>query len=427
MALKKATKEQAKLRLAIYGLSGGGKTYSSLAIATGLVQVLGGKIAVLDTEFRSASKYANQFEFMTDDFGPPSIENYVKFIEMVKEETDVTVLVIDSLTHAWQYILETVDKLKETTAHGDGRKAWSIMTPEYKKLVNAILTAPFHVVGTMRAKTEWSTTNEGGHKTVRRDTLAPEQRDGFEYEFDMLMELNANHYGTIIKDRTNKFQDEIIQKPGVEFGRKLAEWLKDGAVPMENQIQSVLQEIGLIIKSKSESGAAFFNEQEYESIREMCKESAYHSQEVRLEFLQSVLADQKKILQVRVDQFEVTALTGNTPPPKPEEAAMSQPDTNAHGAAAVPLSSHPPPAPPSAAEVSPVPVSQAQHPAVASQQNEKPGLSEGFKQMLREKELARQAMMTPQESENPQEYEDDFEDDLLDENRKEEAAELDIF
>jgi len=323
MALKKATKEQSKLRLAIYGLSGGGKTYSSLAIAKGLVNVFGGKIAVLDTEYHSATKYANIFDFETDEFGEPSIENYIKFIDMVKEDPDVTVLVIDSLTHAWQYILETVDKLKETTCRGDSRKAWSIMTPEYKKLVNAILRAPFHVIGTMRAKTEWSTTNENGNKTVRRDTLAPEQRDGFEYEFDMLMELNANHYGTIIKDRTNKFQDEIIQKPGLEFGKKLAEWLKDGAVPMEMQIQDVLSEIGNIIKSKSAKEVPYFTETEYNSIKAMCVDSMKYSQVDRLDFLNNILADQKKILRERQGGSEKTAAAPAVAPEPKKPAATA--------------------------------------------------------------------------------------------------------
>jgi hypothetical protein len=318
MALKKAIKEQSKLRLAVYGLSGGGKTYSSLAIAEGLVKVFGGKIALLDTEFRSASKYANIFPFETDDFNEPSIENYVKFINMVAEDPDVTVLIIDSLTHAWQYILETVDKLKETTCRGDSRKAWSIMTPKYKKLVNAILRAPFHVIGTIRAKTEWSTTNENGQKTVRRDTLAPEQRDGFEYEFDMLMELNANHYGTIIKDRTNKFQDEIIQKPGVEFGRKLAEWLKDGAVPTVAQIQNILTEIGNIIKSKSKKGDSYFSGDEFNSIKKICIDNMDKSQDARMEFLQNVLDDQKKILHERIEKEETGSSKKHPQKPEPD-------------------------------------------------------------------------------------------------------------
>ena len=327
MALKKATKEQAKLRLLIYGLSGGGKTYTSLAIAGGLVKAFGGKVAVLDTEFRSASKYANIFDFLTDDFGDPSIDNYIKFIDMCKEDPDITVLVIDSLTHAWQYILETVDTLKETTCRGDSRKAWSIMTPVYKKLVNAILTAPFHVIGTTRAKTEWSTTNENGNKTVRRDSLAPEQRDGFEYEFDMVMEMNANHYGTVIKDRTHKFQDEIIKKPGEEFGLKLADWLRDGAVPMESQIQTILAEIGRIVKSKSDKDVPYFSQEEYDTVKVMCKDSIKQSQEARLEFLQNTLSEQKRILQERVGKGAVPQTqTQQSKPDKKAAPAKASPD-----------------------------------------------------------------------------------------------------
>lgn len=49
-----ATKRQAKLRLALDGPSGSGKTYSALAIAA----ALGERIALIDTEHGSASKYA---------------------------------------------------------------------------------------------------------------------------------------------------------------------------------------------------------------------------------------------------------------------------------------------------------------------------------------------------------------------------------
>ena len=417
MALKKATKEQAKLRLAIYGLSGGGKTYSSLAIAQGLVKVFGGKIALLDTEFRSASKYANIFPFETDDFGEPSIENYIKFIEMCAQDPDVTVLIIDSLTHAWQYILETVDKLKETTCRGDSRKAWSIMTPEYKKLVNAILRAPFHVIGTMRAKTEWSTTNENGNKSVRRDTLAPEQRDGFEYEFDMLMELNANHYGTIIKDRTNKFQDEIIQKPGIEFGRKLAEWLKDGAAPMDLQIQDALKEIGNIAKSKSEKEVPYFAENEIESVRAMCKDSAKLSQDARLEFLQATLDDLKKKL---IERASPPAPTGKQTPP----VASAEP-------AVPPAKSAPPP--PKAEK--------------AAAKPERPSLAEEFRKNKEAAAAAKNAAVTetvtqtappevpPQTEAAAAEADDGFVDDIPDSEGSElataaaaeQAGELDIF
>ena len=46
---KKADRKQSKLRLAICGPAGSGKSYSSIMIAKGLTQK-NGKIAVIDTE-----------------------------------------------------------------------------------------------------------------------------------------------------------------------------------------------------------------------------------------------------------------------------------------------------------------------------------------------------------------------------------------
>ena len=51
---QKATRKQAKLKLAVTGPSGSGKTYSALMLAKGI----GGKIALIDTENKSASLYA---------------------------------------------------------------------------------------------------------------------------------------------------------------------------------------------------------------------------------------------------------------------------------------------------------------------------------------------------------------------------------
>ena len=56
---RKAVKHDAKLRLALAGPGGSGKTYTLLKLAT----ELGGRIAVVDTEHGSASKYADEFDF----------------------------------------------------------------------------------------------------------------------------------------------------------------------------------------------------------------------------------------------------------------------------------------------------------------------------------------------------------------------------
>src|SRR5437868_1621038 len=56
MEFKKATRKQARLRMALIGPAGSGKTFTALKIA----HYLGKRIAVLDTERGSASKYAGE-------------------------------------------------------------------------------------------------------------------------------------------------------------------------------------------------------------------------------------------------------------------------------------------------------------------------------------------------------------------------------
>ena len=106
MGFKKATKKGQKARIAIFGPSGAGKTFSALSIATGL----GDKIAVIDTERGTASKYSDRFNFDVVDLETRTIEKYIEFIrEADKAEYDV--LIIDSLSHAWQELLMQVETL----------------------------------------------------------------------------------------------------------------------------------------------------------------------------------------------------------------------------------------------------------------------------------------------------------------------------
>lgn len=224
---KKATKAQAKLRAAIFGPSGAGKTYTSLRVATGLAGDAG-RIGVIDTERGSASKYSDRFEFDALELEDQTIQGYVDAIRLAAE-SGYAVLVIDSLSHGWQTLLEEVEKLAKAKYRGNTWSAWSEGTPLQRKLVQAILTFPGHVLATMRSKTEWTTVDDGrGKKSPQRVGLAPEQGKGVEYEFDLLVEISTEHIANVIKDRTGKFQDKLIDKPDERFGRELAAWLADG-------------------------------------------------------------------------------------------------------------------------------------------------------------------------------------------------------
>ncbi|MBM4020296.1 MAG: ATP-binding protein [Planctomycetes bacterium] len=225
MQFQPATKAQAKLRAALTGPAGSGKTCSALRMATGI----GGRIAVIDTERGSASKYADRFKFDTCQLLDRTIEGYLAAIETAAK-AGYDVLIVDSLSHAWQELLQEVDRLAKARFSGNTWAAWSEGTPKQRRLIDAILDWPGHVIATMRSKTEWNqqTDEKTGRLRPVRIGLAPEQGKGCEYEFDLLLELATDHIGTVIKDRTGKFQDKTIEKPDEAFGQALAEWLSEG-------------------------------------------------------------------------------------------------------------------------------------------------------------------------------------------------------
>ena len=241
----KATKAAAKLRAAVFGPSGAGKTFTSLRLATGI----GGRIALIDSERRTASKYADRFEFDVCDLGSGQhgISNYVSAIRAAGA-AGYDVLIIDSLTHAWQELLTEIDAIAKARYHGNTWSAWSDGTPKQRALVDAILDFPGHVIATMRSKTEWTTdTNAKGKAAPRRVGLTPEQGKGIEYEFDMLFELSVEHILTVIKDRSGKFQDQVVSDPDEALGRSMAAWLDEGApaLSVADQIRAKARAVGL--------------------------------------------------------------------------------------------------------------------------------------------------------------------------------------
>ena len=227
MQFVKATKTQSRLRLAFIGSAGSGKTYSALAVAKGL----GGRVAVLDTERGSASKYSGLFEFDTlwlETFAPAT---YVEAIHAA-EHAGYDVLVIDSLSHAWMGkdgALEQVDRAQKISQNKNSFAAWRDVTPQHNALVDAMLQSKCHIIVTLRAKTEYvMEENVKGKMVPRKIGLAPIQRDGLEYEFDVVGTLTENNELIIGKTRCPELAGKLFDKPGADFAHILKNWLTDG-------------------------------------------------------------------------------------------------------------------------------------------------------------------------------------------------------
>lgn len=229
---RKATKEQLKLRMALIGPAGSGKTYSALNIA----RHLGKRIAVIDTEHGSASKYAGLFEFDVvelDSFHP---QNYIAGIQAA-QQAGYDVLIIDSLSHAWmgKYgALELVDRAAKRSPSGNSFAAWRDVTPLHNQLIEAMLGARLHLIVTMRSKMEYvQDKDEKGRTQIRKVGLQPVQRDGLEYEFDVVADLDTENTFIVGKTRCPQLTGVIVPRPGKEVADTLLAWLTDGAPPAE--------------------------------------------------------------------------------------------------------------------------------------------------------------------------------------------------
>ena len=226
MAFRKAERRQAKLRLGLVGPSGSGKTYGALLIAQGL----GGRIALIDSENGSGELYADKLDYdvcqITPDFTP---DKYIAAIHEA-ERAGYDVIIVDSLSHAWSGeggILEYVDKLK---GRGNDFGAWRKATPLHNSLVNAMLQSPCHIIATMRAKTAYDMEKDERTGKVKpiKIGLAPVQREGMDYEFTVVFEIDQQrHLAEATKDRTSLFDGQIFQITP-ETGEKLKGWLETG-------------------------------------------------------------------------------------------------------------------------------------------------------------------------------------------------------
>ena len=285
-----AEKLQSRLRLAMVGPTGSGKTFSALRIAA---LMLGGqetsnygvslprregglaRIAFIDTERGSARKYSDLF---TDGLGKGLFDvldmernqagavDPAELTEAIKQagKHGYEFLIIDSLSHAWEGVLDAKDK--RDRRGGNSFANWREVTPIHNRLVDAILDYPGHTIGCMRVKMDYVIEEDPANPKrtrVRKVGLKSIQREGVEYEFDVVVEMNET-FAIIGKTRCHSLTKlDQVEKPGQEIARLLNDWLgSGGSLPLtrtefveemgklgyqeEDQIGQRLQELDLL-------------------------------------------------------------------------------------------------------------------------------------------------------------------------------------
>lgn len=263
MAFAPAYREQVRLRLALMGLAGSGKTMSAMATAASIsyeIRKRGGRgaIAVVDTERESAKLYAmsrserNKYDAMSVDDGYAYIKQIRRYpidvdvmdsfspLAYVEKMQDAArlgydILIVDSISHAWAGTGGALDrKGREEDRGANSWTAWRKITPEHNAFVDGMLGLPCHLIATVRMKSAHAmeTGKDGKQKIVDLGTEEI-QRDGVRYEFTLVGQIDRDHVLEVVKTRLDGVIEngERFERPGDAFGRRIYGWVNDGDEP----------------------------------------------------------------------------------------------------------------------------------------------------------------------------------------------------
>ena len=221
---RRAKAEQAALKMALYGLSGSGKTFTSLLLAEGLARTTEGRIAYVDTE-RGTDFYckavperkAHPEPFDFDALYTRSITEITTAVRGL-DPKEHSVVVIDSVTHLWEAAQEAYSGIR-TKAGTIPMHAWGKIKRPYKTLIAHLLNSPMHVFICGRQGTQFEEDEQSGEiKAVGAKMKAEGETP---YEPHILLHMHCvrskNGDGIITafaeKDRTGVLAQRTINWP----------------------------------------------------------------------------------------------------------------------------------------------------------------------------------------------------------------------
>lgn len=231
--VKEAKREQIYPKIALMAPSGGGKTYSSLRLATGMCDYIRKhedrepRILFANTEAKRGYYYANEFKYHIVDLNPPhNPENYVDLIEYAVEEK-YDILIIDSSSHEWDGIGGCLDLHAQA---GGKYQDWKKVSPRHERFINAIAYSPITIIATMRSKDAYEMSRDNnGRTSVEKIGVGAKQREGFEYEFTATFLIDQKTNTAVAqKDNTHIFENDGAIILTEKHGERVMQWANSG-------------------------------------------------------------------------------------------------------------------------------------------------------------------------------------------------------
>lgn len=229
LRLVKAGDEPRRLLMDLYGPSNSGKTYSALVIASGIVDEIGGNIAMIDTEGRG-NLYERKFTFdrwvMDSPFSP---EAFMKAYEML--DSRYSVIITDTISDEYEGI-GGLQEIAEAQKVQNEVAKWAAPKARHRKLMARVRQLKAQHIFCVRAEDKIEIVEgedqRGNKKKLVRPlgwTRVAEKK--WKYDMTVGLRFEPDARGVCIVDKMIEDLEGTLVTGEVvprEFGRSLARW-----------------------------------------------------------------------------------------------------------------------------------------------------------------------------------------------------------
>jgi hypothetical protein len=217
MRMTITSRKKQLIRISLEGNTATGKTYSALQLASSLTRDWS-KVAVIDTEKRSASYYSFLGQFNIIQISPLyGTEKYIDAINLCEAE-GIEVIILDSISPEWVGEGGILDVY--CSIPGSKAQKRNNTIPQHHAFMSYLLDSSAHVITTVR---------------MSGDKL--EQNIAYRHNFTTVLSLDHNQEASVVKDRTGLMKGECPCKLTPELGSKLMDWCNQGEEPVSLDLQ----------------------------------------------------------------------------------------------------------------------------------------------------------------------------------------------
>ena len=210
MQIRKASRSMTYAKVLLTGPSGSDKSMGALLLAQGMARKMpdigenSKRVGYIGSEGDRDELYADRFDYdiISLEDGEKNPEGYTDALNSFLQ-AGYKVIIIDSLTHLWNWVSDRVQEDEEAGSRGSTFNYWGKWKKPNKTFQERVLNAEAHIICTARGKDQYIVTQEDKKTKIEKVGIGAQQDKDTEYEFMVSLLIDQKtHKATATKDNT---------------------------------------------------------------------------------------------------------------------------------------------------------------------------------------------------------------------------------